>query len=688
MATPMRHAPSQQGRTPSQMAGAAPTPPVSTPFSNSQTHAAFSPPQGSRTSPQALKKSPATSQTLKGLSDGTAAVNFDSPSATAALGALGINDLGLDNISMGAMGMGRSDEDDRKRRMDAVGTTVKAAGQGRVSNEGLERLARSIGLECLWEDNLTAGPKSKNLFIAGAGLALEISITNHVVDNVALTLPESTPSVQEHVGKAADILLRDLKLAPGQWALTKTLERFQPNLERIASLDQLSVLPTLNCYDAIDGVYQSLTKIHKWDVAQMRKDSALKEKSEDSLRVLALCTRHGCPLMHARDRIGLSLDYWKERRRVPSTTVDSDVGTTWSILIECAPKNGMAIMPVRVSQNWVPDAVEKAENLPDDMMLSVTGPILDWQEPDNILLPAAAANKGEEGSMESDPSAMSNQPKLPDVMFVAAFDPPLIVSSSAAIHIHNATSMQAPNLNTSVTFDALVFPVDPKTNYDPSENRIITHSQAVPAFARKGKDHYETHKNVLNIDRAVYGQVLTKVPIEHPRQLMDMLPTLRQYAFLSTLLSKSFKPVDYRPKATEEKSASTFVAAAQDDFAAFMKRTGKKEATAVEANGDASKTALAVDIALTMNPVPRFKIVFPFLNRTANITLEIHPGGKVHIISDNVFDTDGDGDQEMADSSAAKGKGKRYSREQWAEQLEVVEDIGMWIERIKYKFGD
>lgn len=49
-------------------------------------------------------------------------VNFDSPTAAAALGALGINDLGLDALSMGGLvgGTGRADEDDRKRRMDEV----------------------------------------------------------------------------------------------------------------------------------------------------------------------------------------------------------------------------------------------------------------------------------------------------------------------------------------------------------------------------------------------------------------------------------------------------------------------------------------------------------------------------------------------------------------------------------------
>ena len=45
-------------------------------------------------------------------------VNFDSPSAAAALGALGITDLGLDNVGQGAPG--RNDEDDRLKRLAQV----------------------------------------------------------------------------------------------------------------------------------------------------------------------------------------------------------------------------------------------------------------------------------------------------------------------------------------------------------------------------------------------------------------------------------------------------------------------------------------------------------------------------------------------------------------------------------------
>lgn len=57
---------------------------------------------------------------------GNAPVNFDSPSAAAALGALGIGgglDLNLDGVSvggLGGLGLGRADDDERARRLKGV----------------------------------------------------------------------------------------------------------------------------------------------------------------------------------------------------------------------------------------------------------------------------------------------------------------------------------------------------------------------------------------------------------------------------------------------------------------------------------------------------------------------------------------------------------------------------------------
>lgn len=116
--TPMKHAPSQQGRTPSgrtpsQLTGA--TPPVSTPFSAAQ--AAFSP-RNQRSSPQQVKKSPATS--MMGQSS-MGALNFDSPSTAAAMGALGGFDMGLDGVGgLDGLAATYASEEEKLRRLDVI----------------------------------------------------------------------------------------------------------------------------------------------------------------------------------------------------------------------------------------------------------------------------------------------------------------------------------------------------------------------------------------------------------------------------------------------------------------------------------------------------------------------------------------------------------------------------------------
>ncbi len=127
-ASAMKHALSQQGKTPSQsqqgktpsqsQQGVAATPPVSTPFSAA--HVAFSP-HGPRSSPQAVKKSPATG-TLGRDPGSNIAVNFDSPSAAAAInatqagGGLGLGLGGLDGLGAPT----QSTEDERLKRLDDI----------------------------------------------------------------------------------------------------------------------------------------------------------------------------------------------------------------------------------------------------------------------------------------------------------------------------------------------------------------------------------------------------------------------------------------------------------------------------------------------------------------------------------------------------------------------------------------
>lgn len=119
--TPGKTGPSQQGRTPQALAA---SPPVSTPFSLGGAQV-FSP-HGPRSSPQQVKKSPANSATLAGHAS-AGPLNFDSPSAAAAMGSLGMPgglDIGLDNVGVGGLGeygLGvLGGEDEKLKRLDAV----------------------------------------------------------------------------------------------------------------------------------------------------------------------------------------------------------------------------------------------------------------------------------------------------------------------------------------------------------------------------------------------------------------------------------------------------------------------------------------------------------------------------------------------------------------------------------------
>ncbi|KAI2470937.1 mediator of RNA polymerase II transcription subunit 1-domain-containing protein [Annulohypoxylon bovei var. microspora] len=667
MSTPMRHGPSQQGRTPSQHPVAAPTPQASTPFSNPQTAAAFSP-HGPRSSPQQFKKSPATG-TMIGTS-ASATANFDSPSVAAAYNTLGmsINDLNLDGISVGGLvaAAGRTDEEDRKKRMEAVIAALWAQNSSRVSNQGLERLAIHLNLECLWEDIKGAGENAKTLIIAGQTMAVEVSITNHVVHQASLVYTESMPILEKHADKASAILLKDLSLAPGQSPLTKRLTQFRANLERLATLDKLSVSPGFNCHEAIAGIWESLERLHRWDVEKLRnEDRALVTLSDDRLRVFALCLRNGCPLMHTRGRIGLSLDYWKERRKLASTTVDTEDTKTWGILIECASASGMVYSPVRVSEKWIGPDIEKS-HITDEDMMGASVPFLDWLEPANTLLSSSEEAKTE-GGLEG--AVGLSGPKTPDVVFMATFDPPVIVPHAVAMEIYKISATNAPLTN--ITFDALMFPIPDGSSYDPSEPREFTFIQTVPTFPGnlQGRPQAEpilkAHRNTLFIYKPVYGQVINHVPFAHPKDLVTMLPLLRQYAFLSLLLTNAFKAKEGKPTAKEaDEDDAHHPLTKQTEFENFMGKADDQES---------SKGVLKVDITLTAHPVPRLSLVFPFRKATANLLIEIQIGGRVAIVAENIF----------SDNEVEGAGGRKRTVQDWANVLETMEDIGAWIEIIK-----
>lgn len=529
--------------------------------------------------------------------------------------------------------------------------------KGRLSEAGIERLARRVGLESLWEDHMGSGGSTRTLIIAGSALALDIDFANNVVKKVSLSFAESPEIVTRHTDKAGAILLRDLEFRPNESPLTKMLDRFAANLERLAQLDKLSVIPGLNCHEAIAGIYESLEKLHLWEVEKLRESGDMVERDGDEIERTAMCTKSGKPVMHTRDRLGLSLDYWQEKRRIGGKTSEK----IWSILVDCAPLPALGYLPIRVSENWISTNIQKADPPAEDLLLAPEhGPILDWLEPEDTLLPSVNAPKTD--AMEGVEQATGQ--KYPEIMFVAKFDPPVIVPYSLAAQIYHSTNATMDMFQTT-TFDGLMFPRGPDDKSD-TESRVISREVEVPIFPKDGGKISHTHLPKLWIAKVDYGRSMTELPFSHPRQLVEMLPALRQYAFLSTLLGKSFGANSKTPPA---ESPKTHRKSKKAEFASFM------AGSPIPEGGPAR-----YDVALYTQPALKLHIAFPFRGRDAFVAFEIKLNGVVEVVGQTILD--GKAGDEGTDQQ------KALTETDLGRILEITEDIGIWLEFVKRRLGE
>ena len=638
-------------------------------------------------SPQQVKKSPANSGTLYGSggsglgamvggtpgamgglgnTPGGGGVGFggyDSPSAAMALGSVdldGIHGLVSEGL-VGGLG-GRGMDDEKRRQLENI-IQILSNSKGRLSAAGVERLAQRLGLEIMWDDNMKAG--SKTLIIAGsAHLALDIDFMNDAVVKVALSFAESPESVTRHTEKAGDILMRDLEVGVGESTLTKKLDRFAANLERLAMLDKLSGNPGLNCHEAVAGIFESLERLQKWEVERVKEQEDMGKRDAAFVERVVMCTKSGRPVMHTRDRLGLSLEYWQTKRLITSKALKHDDEKTWSLLIECAPLPSLTVFPpLRVSSDWIsknimPDVPREADLFADPRHPQPSP--YDWLEPDSTVVPAKDSTMdGTEASKE----------KVLDVIFMAKFDPPLTLPKDIADRI--CEIMSAPydvyQLR-PVTFDELLFPRSPDELLEANATRKIVTETHIRVPGREGKEGQEhTHKNNLYIEKIVYGRTLSELPFSHPQQLVTILPWLRQYAFLSSLLLKTFGP-GLEPK-LKLKSPNRKIRNRMDEFDAFMKGTTGKGKD------------LQLDVLLQVDGLSntvRLRVIFPLEGKdTVDVGLRIGGNGRVEVESENVIER-------------SKGKvreGKKLSKEDLGTVLEICEDLGVWAEFVRGRLG-
>ena len=527
----------------------------------------------------------------------------------------------------GIAGLAPVDQEEERRRRVGVIVELMAGRWGYVSQEGMERCAKRLGLECMWEEGMAGGKKS--LSIAGSGLLVEVDFMGQEVVNVGLSLPGSGVRDGE-VRKGAGILKKGLR---GEGIMK--LGGFADNLERLGRMDRLGG-ESVNCFDAVDGIWKSLERVWEWEAEPTRKGI----EQGKGWREVVMCQRSGRPVMHHRGRVGLALQYWMERRflseeeETPDVmdidgaameVPDEDGEQIWSIIIECEEHPADLYPPIRIFDAWVSEKVEKSATEEQNGLLTDHSNI-DWLEVPSTLVHAKEPADSTGGEMKP-----STNEKAPDIRFIAKFEPPLIVPLETAVHITNIVGSPIPQESILPTFyDALIFGEEQTPGHPLSTNPRIFHRALTtynPTTATTSAHH---QKSTLFVQPQDFGRAITSIPFKHPMQLISLLPTLRQWALVSSILHRSF--ISPKPPSPPTITTTTNPPPApapkhqtlQQELTAFLSSPPQTTPTTL------SPPIQEINLSFSASPTPTFTLHFPnprHDNRIASITFAIGANG-------------------------------------------------------------
>lgn len=602
-----------------------------------------------------------------------------------------------------AMVAAHDQEEERKRRTEVI-VGMMGMRWGFVSQEGVERCARRLGLECLWEEGM-GEERKRTLTIAGDGVLVDVEFRGEGVKGVVLQFEGSREGVVAGAGAAGKVLGRDLKGEEGVGYVL--LDPFVGNLERLGTMDRLGGAD-VNCFDAVDGIYRSLDRVFRWET----KPYDANQDDNHTNMAETICRRSGRPMMHTRGRVGLTLQYWVERRLLSSQqtttehtnidtiepTNDLDNFTIYSAIIECEASPTSLYPPIRISDAWVSETISKPKTATEDRPLEDT---IDWLDPPPTYLPPRSP-KENIGPLELPPNP---QPRTPDIRFVAKFEPPIIVPLQTAIQIH--TSVNSPLTQESLlptTYESLVFSDTDDPNVLPTTSPRTIEEKISRYDPTSDKSSPHTHKSILQTQPNDYARAITELPFSHPRQIIALLPTLRQWALTACILRRSFiqstsdnDPSSLSPNTTHPpipsppSSPPPQFQTLDDELSAFLSTPLPTSSSST--TNPATKNQTNINIHLTTTPAPHFNINFPnpkHGGKLASLNFTVGTNGTIEgvdvddgsppsrpqngVVAENAVSDGG-----VSEKEEERGREKVKLREKIRKVLEVGESIDICV---------
>lgn len=680
--------------TPSHLGLASPAPrSVPSPAATRKDHAGKTPinhPTASSTGSKTLGSTPMVpnlSQTGMSSSPGAHNASFGTPSALAGLGVdLGsgtpgqlssllaggaamlptMSDLGLSSRS------GKRNEDEERR--DRMRRALKSIGRrkGRVSEDGIRRIGRRLGLDIDLdtespEDEKKRKAGNRPIVIAGSKLLIELDLKQHVPQRVDVMIIGDGEDLGDFATPAGEVLVNDLKVPDGI-QLHSDLDRFARNLNRLSRLDQICKTGKVNCFRAIHGLYKNLRKLYELETEAVKTRIGGNIENKDSMvSDEVLRKRSGKPTIHARERLGLALEYWASAKasatdddgmEIDGADTSQSAADTQSdvyrLQIEAESWPAPMHTAIRISDAWLPETFD----VPDPE----TGESLPWQDPPPTYMTETSSDGQQVNVM-----AVDGTQQVPDVRFVAKLEPPVVLPWNMVNVLSEAGVDLPPIGQIPDYYDALLhvetLSLTGRTESIEAEQSVLS--------VRDGKEKDVTHHYVLDVSKPDHGYKLEKVYFSHPRQLVSMLPILRQWAQVGCLIQSCFGN-KHNDMDKAQPSAEGVIANGHTNGL-------HKDSMDIDGTNELAGDNVLVNIGLSILPQPTLSVTFPdsTSSNVSNTIFQIMPNASLAVTS---FDGMDEIDEAHDPDGSQLQRAKRL-----ATALDVCGDLGVWIEWMRRK---
>ncbi|KAH9828425.1 Component of the Mediator complex [Teratosphaeria destructans] len=606
---------------------------------------------------QAGHNAPSTSPTAPGMSFGTPVglgvditpgqLTMPTPGMGMGMGmVMGMGGVPM-NVTLSELGIGqpkRNEDEERRAKMRKV---LKRIGKpkSRLTVAGLCRLAKRSGCEQI--NSVDASPQGISIAWPHK-VIVDVVLRDDVPHSVDVLFDTRSKGLEAQTPAIAHVLLKDLQAAASP--MESTLDLFAANIQRLAHVDSLS-RDGVSCFDALSGLYESMDRLYQKESQRDKPGRVMKKKS-------------GRPTVHRRRRVGLDLQYWSSSpaggtakfNEEESEHEPDDLHMLHLNVERCPATDYPAI---RISETWLPDplelpSVESGEGIP-------------WQDPPPTLQTVPDAGNA---------MAVDNERKPPNVRFTATLDPPVVLPWQVANAVLQSVGVQHQLTEIPPAWHTAV--VDPTSRTpcnDAASMTPVSSERQVFARASDGEEIQITHAYTLEPLKAGDASfTLEKMPFSHPRQLVEALPILRQWAFLSSLVRSTMAGKHDKDPSNKDHVKN----ATSTTRSPFPKASSSLADLLTPPHTPVKQTParhLPVHIGFVTSPVPTLLISFPKQAATTlqGASVQVLPNAELTVAVD-----DGVSSNDSRDEGNETGERKELGR-----ALEACGDLGVWIEWLR-----